>query len=139
MPAPLLDQILGAREFLLRELKLGLGLFELRLRLLDLLLLGDDLRLDIGDVRPGDRDLRIGLIDGDAIVALVDLGEKVPGFDMLVVRHGYVGHVAANLGGHGKAARGDEGIVGGFIVAHLEPIEHSADKGREQDDGANAC
>ncbi|MGY4445531.1 hypothetical protein ACVWZR_000188 [Bradyrhizobium sp. i1.3.1] len=52
---------------------MGLRLLELRLGLLDLLLLGNNLRLDIRDVGLGDLDLRCSLIDSDAIIALVDL------------------------------------------------------------------
>ncbi|MGY4502881.1 hypothetical protein ACVWYH_006838 [Bradyrhizobium sp. GM24.11] len=135
----LFDQIFRAIELFLRELKLGLRLVELRLGLLDLLLLGDDLRLDIGDVGLGDLDLRRGLIDGDAIVALVDPGEEIARLDVLVIRDRDISHVAADFRGHGKAARRDEGVVGGFIVADLEPIEQTAGQRRDQHDGTDGC
>ena len=72
----------------------GLGRGELRLRLRD----GRALRLDLA-VEPGDgrrlgRDLVAGLVDGQAIIAVVDAGDEVAGMDPGVLLDRKLGDVA---------------------------------------------
>ena len=132
----LFDQILGALLLLLREFQLRFGLIDLRLGLIDLLALTVDLRLHVSDIGPRHLDLCLGLIDRDLVVAIVDLGEQIAGFDMLVVGDRNVGDVASDLRGHRKAARGNERIVRGFEIPDLEPIGDPADRcDQQQADG----
>ena len=53
---------------------------------------------------------------------------------MLVVRDLDIGDVAADFRGDQKAPRGNEGVVGGFIVARLEPPDQAADQRGDQHD-----
>ena len=73
-------------------------------------------------------DLRFGLIDGDPVIAIVDAGDQIAAVNMLVVGHGHIGDIAANLRCDREAPRGDKGVVGGFIVADGEPVGKSADR-----------
>jgi hypothetical protein len=116
-------------------LQLRLCLFELRAGLLDLGLLAVDLRRDIGHVGQCNGHLRLGLIDRDLVVAIVNPGEQVTCVDVLVIGHGYFGHVAAHLRRDRETAGRDESVVGRFIVTDVEPVGDATD----QDDQENTC
>jgi hypothetical protein len=111
---------------------LRFGLIDLRLGLIDLLVLAVDLRLDIVDIAACDLDLCFRLIDGDPVIAIVNPGEKIAGLYMLVVGDRHVRDIAADLRRDGKAARRDEGIIGRFVMAGLEPIGETADQRNQQ-------
>jgi hypothetical protein len=127
-----LHQILRPRVLLLGKLQLGLGLLELRLGLGDLFALGSNLSFDIGDVALRAGNLALGLIDRDKEIALVDLREGIACLHLLVVGDENLGDEAADFRRNGKAARGDEGVVGGFEMPDPQPVRDPARDGREQ-------
>ena len=67
--------------------------------------------LDAG-LRGGD--LRLGLVERDAVVAIVDARDHVARRDVLVVGDRNRGEVAGHLRRDGELARRDEGVVGRF-------------------------
>ena len=90
-------QMLVARRLLLREHQRRLRLIHLRLVGADLRLLHVELRLDVLDAGPRGPDLGLRLFERDAIVALVDAGNHVPGGDMLVVGDRDGGEIAGHF------------------------------------------
>ena len=78
-------EFLIARVLLLREDQRRLRLIDLRLIGSDLRLLDLELRADVFDSGLRGRHLRLRLIERDAVIAVVDAGDHVAGGDMLVV------------------------------------------------------
>ena len=71
------SQVPGIGRLLLREHQRRLGLLDLRIGSLDLRFLHRDLRVDVVDVGLRRRDLRVRLLERDAIVAVVDAGDHL--------------------------------------------------------------
>jgi len=70
------------------------------------------LRVDVLDAGLRGRHLRLGLIERDAVIAVVNARNHVAGGDMLVIGDGNGRDVAGDLGGERGLAGRDEGIVG---------------------------
>ncbi len=97
-------QVLVARRLLLREHQRRLRLIHLRLVGADLRLLHVELRVDVLDAGLRGRDLRLRLLERDAIVAVVDAGDHVAGGDMLVVGDRDGGDDSRTLSGRARTA-----------------------------------
>lgn len=110
-------QFLCSRCLLLRKLKLRLSLFELRLRLIYLRTLGIDLRLIIGNVGLGDRDLRVSLLNGDLVIAVINPRQQIARVDMLIVRYGNIDHIAADFRCQGETSGCYKRIIRRFVMA----------------------
>jgi hypothetical protein len=89
-----LRQFLIARVLLLREHQRRLCLLDLRLVGADLRLLHLELRVDVLDAGLRRRHLRLGLIECDAVIAVVDAGDHVAGGDVIVIGDGDSGDIA---------------------------------------------
>ena len=109
--------MLVARRLLLGEHQRRLRLIHLRLVGGDLCLLHVELRVDVLDAGLRGRDLRLGLRERDAIVTIIDAGDHVAGFDMLVVGDGDGGDVARHFRRDRELPRRDEGVVGGLEMS----------------------
>lgn len=72
----------------------------------------------LSSISRSDPDLRFGLVNGDLVIAVVDLREQFTRGDMLIISDGHVRDVTSDLWRNREVARGDEGIVSGFIVAN---------------------
>ena len=131
MPAPVLDERRVALLLLLREGERRLRLRRLFVGLIDARLLGSDLCVDIGHVGLGLIDLRGCLIDLRPKVAIVEPHQDGAGFDQLIVRHRHIDDGGADLRADRDRAGIDEGVVGRFIAAGIEPIGHRPDDGRD--------
>ena len=107
--------------------------------MIDLCLLAVDLRVDIDDVSLRNRDLRLRLIDGDPVVAIVNAGQQIACIDMLVIGDGHRGNIAAHFRRDRKAARSYERIVGRFKMADLQPVRNSANQRDQQHACRQAC
>ena len=118
----------------MRELLISLGLllreFQGGLRLLDLRLIDADLRLldarqgiDVFDAGRCVVDLRLRLLERDAVVASLDLRDHVAGVDVLVVGHRHGGDIAGDLRRYGKRPRRDEGVVSRHEASGVVPIQ----------------
>jgi hypothetical protein len=93
---------------------------------IDLRLLHFELRIDVFDAGLRSRDLRVRLIESDAIVAVVDPGDHVVGGNMLVVGDGDGGDVTGHFRSERGLPRGDEGIVGGLKTAGIVNVQIAA-------------
>ena len=124
---------------LLREGERRLRLRCLLFGLIDAGLLGGDLCVDIGHVGLGLIDLRGRLIDLRPEVAIVEPHQDGAGFDELIVRHRNIDDGGADLRADRNRAGIDEGVVGRFITAGIEPVGHRPDDGRDDQrrDGKN--
>jgi hypothetical protein len=122
--------MLVPRRLLISEHQRGLRLIHLCLVGADLCLLHIELRVDVLDTGVRGRDLRLRLLERRAIVTVVDAGDHVAGFDMLVVGDGDGGDVARDFRRNRKLPRGDEGIVGGLKVPGVVQVEMAAAQGR---------
>jgi hypothetical protein len=69
------------------------------------------------------RQLRLGLIERDPVIAIVDAGDDVAGGDVLIVGYRHGSDVARNLWRHGERTRRDERVVGRLESAGMIPIE----------------
>ena len=76
-------------------------------------LAGDDLLADAGDRRLAGGDLRLGPVEGVAVVGIVEDDQRVAGLDAGVVGRRHRLDVAGDLGGHGRGVGADIGVVGG--------------------------
>ena len=130
MPEPVCARFLIARSLLLREHQRRLRLVHLRLVGADLRLLHLELRVDVLDAGLRRRHLRLGLIERDAVVAVVDAGDHVAGGDVLVIGDGDGGDVAGHLGSERGLARRDEGVVGRLEMLGVVQIDVAAAQGR---------
>jgi hypothetical protein len=107
-----LPKVLVSRRLLLCEHQRRLCQIYLRLVGSDLGLLHVELRIDVLDTGLRRRDLSVCLLECRAIITIVDTGDHVAGFDMLVVRDGDRGNVARHfLRNRGLPCR-YEGIFG---------------------------
>src|ERR1700727_568591 len=138
-------QMLVALRLLLREHQRRLRLIHLSLVGADLRLLYVELRLDVLDAGPRGPDLGLRLFERDAIVALVDAGNHVPGGDMLVIGDRHGGEIAGHVRGERDLPRRDEGIVGGLKTLGMVEVEIAAAYGSGEkhgpdggDDGGSA-
>ncbi len=122
-----LDEPLIALVFLLREDQRGLRLRGLFFGLIDLGLLGGDLRDEI--VGAG-----LFLIVRRDIVAIVETDELGAGFDQLVVGDGNLDNRGGDLRADLDRAGIDKGVVGRLIVSGMEPPEEQE---KQQDDAAD--
>jgi hypothetical protein len=98
---------------------------------IDARLLGCDLRVDIGHIGLGLIDLRGCLIDLRPEVAIVEPHQDGAGFDKLIVRHRHIDDGGADLRADRDRAGIDEGVVGRFVAAGIEPIGHRSNDGRD--------
>ena len=114
---------------MLREGQRRLRLRCLLLCLIDAGSLGLYLRVDIGHGGLGLIDLRTRLIDLRPVVAVVEPHQHGAGIDQLIVRHRHINDGGADLGADRDCAGIDEGVVGRFITAGVEPISHNPDDG----------
>ena len=119
-----LDERRVALLLLLREGERRLRLRRLFLGLIDAGLLGSDLCVDVGHVGRGLIDLCRGLIDLCAKVAVVEPHQHGARLDQLIVRHRHIDDGGADLCADRNGAGIDEGVVGRFITAGIEPIGH---------------
>ena len=119
--APFADQPLIALVLLLGEGERGLRLRHLLVGLVDARLLRGDLGFDVGDIGGRLIDLRLGLIELRLVVAVVEPHQHGAGLDRLVVGHRHVDDGGADLRADRHRARIDEGVVGGFVIAGVEP------------------
>jgi len=113
---------------LLSELQLRLGLLHLCLRLIDLRLLAVDLRFDIGVVGLGNSHLRLGLIDRDPVITIVDPCEQIACIDVLIVGDGNRDDITADSRRDREAPSGHERIVGRFKMADVQPVSETTDQ-----------
>ena len=118
-----LGEVLVAVGILFGEFQRRLGTRDLRLGRFDLRLLDGRLRIDAADTGFSGRDLRLGLLEGDAVVAFIDLRDHAVRHDVLIVGHRHRSEVTAHLGRHGELARLDVGVVGRFEAPRIVPIE----------------
>jgi hypothetical protein len=132
-----LCQRLVTRRLLLREDEVRLRLLHLCLVGVDLRLLDRDLRVNVLDIGLRGRNLRLGLREGDAIIALVDAREHVAGGEVLVVRHRHRRDVARHLRRHRERARRDEGIIGRLEVPRVVPVDVPDDECQREQDHAD--
>ncbi len=123
-----LQEPLVALVFLLRKGERGLRLHHLLVGLIDPCLLCADLRVDIGDISLRLVDLRFALIDLHLVVAFVERHQHGPGLDELVVRHRHVDHLCIDLRTDGDRAGVDEGVIGRYVSAGVNPPDHDSDK-----------
>ena len=65
----------------------------------------------------------MSLLECDAVVAIVDARDHVARGNMLIVGDRHGGDVAGHLGGDGKLARCNEGIVGRLKMPGVVPVE----------------
>ncbi len=96
-----------------------------------------NVRLLGDDHAAGLRELREGLIEGDLIIARIEIDQRVTGFDHLVVVDIDVSDSAVDASADGVEMRIHLGIVGGFEIAGVQPIEQSADPDDQQDEEEN--
>jgi hypothetical protein len=112
----------GARESRRRQLLVALRLLlskhQRRLRLVDLCLIGmdlrllhNDLRVDILDVGPRGGDLSLSLGKRIAVITVVDPRDHLAGGDVLVVGDRDRGEVTRHLWSDRELTRGDERVV----------------------------
>jgi hypothetical protein len=132
-----LRQILVARVLLLREHQRRLRLIHLRLVGADLRLLHLELRVDVLDAGLRRRHLSLGLIERDAVIAVVDAGDHVAGGDVFVIGDGDRGDVAGHLGSERGLPCRDEGVVGGLKVFAGVQVEIAAAEARGEKHGAD--
>ena len=128
----LIDERLVASPGDLREFEVRLRLVHLRLTGGDLRVLRGDLRVDALDAGFRPRHLPLGLGEGVAIIALVDLSDHVAFVDMLVVGDRNRRDVARDFGRDGELARRDEGVVGRLEMRGMIPIEVSGRRRQKQ-------
>jgi hypothetical protein len=107
-----LRQVLVARVLLLSEHQRRLRLLDLRLAGADLRLLHLKLRVDVLDAGLRRRHLRLGLIERDAVITIVDAGDHIAGGHVLIVVDGDGGDVAGDLRGERGLSRRNEGVIG---------------------------
>jgi hypothetical protein len=112
-----------------------LRLDHLLFRLIDAGFLGFDLSIQIGDRRVCSGHLGLGLLDRGLVVAGVDLHQQAAGLFKLVVGHGHLGDSADHLGAHAHIAGVDECIVGGFVIAGVQPPHEAACNQGNHDNG----
>ena len=125
-----LGQMLVSHRLLLREHQCRLRLIHLRLVGADLCLLHLELRVDVLDAGLRGRDLRLGLLERDAIIAVVDAGDHVASGDVLVVGDRDGGDIAGHLWGERSLPRRDEGIVGRLEMLGVVQVDIAAAQGR---------
>jgi hypothetical protein len=126
-------KFLGASVFLLREGECSLGLHDLPFRFVDARLLSVDLGIEVGDAGLGLLDLCICLRDLRAIVAIVDAHQDGAFADQPVVGDRNVDDHSVDLHADRHRARIDEGVVGGFELAGVQPPRYRADHDRDED------
>ena len=95
------------------------------------------LGIDILDAGLRGRNLRLRLLERDAIIAVIDTGNHFARSDMLVVGDGNGGDVTGNLWRERRLPRGDEGIVGRLIVPRLIHIDVAATQHGDQQERAD--
>ena len=107
-------------------------LCDLFIGLIDLGLLGRNLRLEIVDIG-------LRLIALRDVIAIVEAGKLGAGLDFLVIGHRHVDDGGGDLGADLHRAGIDEGIVGRFVVPRMQPPQHDRqdDDGAGDDDGQN--
>jgi hypothetical protein len=127
-----LCQVLIARRLLLCEYQSCLRLLHLRLVRANLCLLHDDLRIDVLDVRLRDCHLRLRLVKGDPVIAIIDARDHLACCNVLVICHRHGGDVARHLWRDGKLSSRDEGIVGRLEMPAVIPIEVACRQGDDE-------
>jgi hypothetical protein len=103
--------------------------------LIDAGLLSGDLGVDIGDAGFGLLDLGRGGVDLRPEVAIVEPHQHGARFDQLIVGHRDLDNGGADLGADRHGAGVDEGVVGRFIAAGVEPVGNGADDGGDDKRG----
>ena len=68
-------------------------------------------------------DLRLGLLERDAIVAIVDVRDHLFADDVLIVGDRHLGDVARHFRRDRELTRGDEGVVGRLEMPRIVPVE----------------
>jgi hypothetical protein len=94
-----LPQVLVTGRLLFRKHQRRLDLIHIRLVGPDLCLLHLELRIDVLDAGLCGRNLRLRLLQGGPIVALIDVGDHIAGGHVLIVGDGDGGDVAGYLRG----------------------------------------
>ena len=97
---------------LFAECQRTLRLAHLLLRLVDASLLRVDLRVDVADLGLRLLDLRDRLIEGGAIVTIINWHQRCAGGDQLIVGHRNIDDGAIDLGADGNGASIDERVIG---------------------------
>ena len=123
-------QMLIARILLLCEYERRLGLIDLSLARIDLRLLHGDLSIDIFYAGRRGGNLRLGLLEGDPVVAIVNARNHAACGNVLVIGDGDLRHVTRYPWGDGDLARGDESIVGRLEMAGIVPVKIAATQQR---------
>ena len=116
-----LGELLLARIIALGPLGLGLRADHLRLGLRHRRAAGLDLAADARDGALLGRELVLGRLQGEAIIAVVDLGDQLARLDALVVGDGDGGHVAGDLGRQEGDVSLHIGVVGRDHEAAVGP------------------
>ena len=122
-------------RLLLRENQRRLRLLQLGMAGVDLRLLDVELRVDVFDAGLGCRDLRIGLLERYAVIAVVDAGDHVAVGNVLVVGDRELRDVTRHFRGDGDLPGGDEGVVGrlkmpGVVQIDIARAHHGGGKDR---------
>ena len=94
----------------------------------DARLLRSKLRIEIGDVGLGLRDLRLCLIELSLEVAIVEPHQHGAGLDELIVRHRNVDDGGADLRADLHRSGVDKRVIGGFVMAGVDPPDHETDQ-----------
>ncbi len=105
------------------EVQRGLGLRDLLARLLDLGVLRLYLGSDVGGGGFGLGHLCISLVQGRAIVAVVDTRQHGARIYKLVVIYRDIDNAAGYLGGDRDGSGVDEGVVRRFVLTRMKPPE----------------
>ena len=114
---PGLHQAVVAGLFFPREFEIGVGGGDIRRTLLDDRLLQGELCIEVADRGFGCGDVGIGLRQRGLEVAVVDLGQELPGLDRLVVADQNPRDVAGDLRRDDRGIRLHIGVIGRFQVA----------------------
>jgi hypothetical protein len=112
---------LGAHVLFPGECERGLRLRHLLFRLLVSRLLRIDLGVEVGDGGLRLVDLRLRLINGDPVIAVIDAGQHGAGVDELIVGHRDVDDGAIDLRADRCHARINEGVVSRLVLTSVEP------------------
>ena len=118
-----------------RAFRLGVGRGDLGGGLVDRRVLRLDLPAEARDRRVLGGDLAFGGVDREAIVAVVDARQQVPGVNLLVFGDRDFDDVAGDLGGDDGGVSADIGVVGRDEEAPLDepivaPIDAVAERGQ---------
>ncbi|MGT2465771.1 hypothetical protein ACVOMV_12475 [Mesorhizobium atlanticum] len=93
------------------------------------------LRLDVGDLGPRRHHAGFRLFEGGLIIAVVDAQKHRSGLDRLIVGDGDIGDAPGNFRANRYRACVDEGVVGPFIVACVEPPDDDGRDHQQNEDG----